>query len=69
LHYPNNYLNLPASNTKSGGKVITEKINYIHNNPVEEGLVFRPEDYVFSIARDYSAEHGLPDKVIVVDLV
>jgi REP element-mobilizing transposase RayT len=27
-------------------KVIQEKLNYIHYNPVEEGLVFRPEDYV-----------------------
>ncbi|WP_027470990.1 hypothetical protein [Saccharicrinis fermentans] len=26
-------------------KVIDEKINYIHINPVEEGLVFQPEDY------------------------
>ena len=26
-------------------KVIAEKINYIHYNPVEEGLVYRPEDY------------------------
>ncbi|HLW29518.1 MAG TPA: transposase [Brumimicrobium sp.] len=24
--------------------VITQKIRYIHNNPVEQGLVFRPED-------------------------
>ena len=28
-----------------------EKVNYIHNNPVEEGLVERPEDYVYSSAR------------------
>ena len=48
--------------------MITEKINYIHNNPVEEGLVFRPEDYVYRSARDYSGEHGLLDNVIVVDL-
>ena len=27
-------------------KVIDEKLNYIHNNPVEEGLVFRAEHYV-----------------------
>jgi len=27
-------------------KVIDEKIRYIHNNPVEEGLVFYPEDDV-----------------------
>jgi hypothetical protein len=43
-------------------------INYIHNNPVEEGLVFKPEDYVYSSARDYSGERGLLDNVIVVDL-
>jgi REP element-mobilizing transposase RayT len=49
-------------------KVITEKIRYIHNNPVEEGLVFRPEDYVYSSARDYSGEKGLLDNVIVLDL-
>lgn len=28
--------------------VIDQKINYIHMNPVEEGLVFRPEDYMYS---------------------
>ena len=49
-------------------KVITEKITYIHNNPVEEGLVFRPEDYVYSSARDYSGEKGLLNNVIVLDL-
>jgi len=49
-------------------KVIAEKINYIHYNPVEEGLVFRPEDYVYSSARDYSGEKGLLNDVIVLNL-
>ena len=49
-------------------KVIAEKIRYIHNNPVEEGLVFRPEDYVYSSARDYSGEKGLLDNVILLDI-
>ncbi len=49
-------------------KVLVEKIRYIHNNPVEEGLVFKPENYVYSSARDYSGEQGLLDNVIVVDL-
>ncbi len=49
-------------------KVIAEKINYIHYNPVEEGLVYRPEDYVYSSARDYSGEKGLLNNVIVLDL-
>ena len=46
-------------------KVIDEKINYIHNNPVDEGLVFRPEDYVYSSARDYSGEKGLLDVIVI----
>jgi REP element-mobilizing transposase RayT len=47
-------------------KVIDEKINYIHQNPVEEGLVFRAEDYLYSSAADYSGEKGLLDGIIVV---
>lgn len=47
-------------------KVIFEKINYVHNNPVEECLVAYPEDYLYSSARDYAGEKGLLDNVIVV---
>jgi len=32
---------------------------------VEEGLVFYPEDYVYSIARDYSGNKGILGGVIV----
>ena len=49
-------------------KVIQEKINYIHQNPVESGLVFKPEDYVYSSAVDYAGEKGLLDDVIVFRL-
>jgi putative transposase len=31
-----------------------EKLNYIHNNPVEGKLVNKPEDYMFSSARNYA---------------
>ena len=34
-------------------KVVRTKINYIHNNPLRKGLVERPEDYLYSIARNY----------------
>ena len=44
--------------------VIREKINYIHQNPVEEGLVYKAEDYVYSSARDYADEKGLLDNII-----
>ena len=40
-------------------KVIDEKIDYIHKNPVEAGLVFRAEDYIYSSAADYAGEKGL----------
>ncbi len=45
--------------------VIKEKIDYIHQNPVEEGLVFRPEDYLYSSAVDYAGEKGLLKDIII----
>jgi REP element-mobilizing transposase RayT len=30
-----------------------QKLNYIHNNPVESGIVEKAEDYLYSSARDY----------------
>jgi len=47
-------------------KVFDEKINYIHNNPVEAGLVSYPEDYVYSSARDYRGDKGILEGIIVV---
>ena len=46
-------------------KVIDQKLNYIHNNPVEEGFVFYPEDYMYSSAYDYAGGKGLLDIVII----
>ncbi len=34
-------------------KVIKQKIDYIHNNPVESGLVVNPEDWKYSSARNF----------------
>ena len=33
---------------------IKQKVNYIHNNPVEEKIVEKPEEYIFSSARNYA---------------
>ena len=33
---------------------IVQKMNYIHHNPVHEGIVFSPVDYVFSSATAYA---------------
>jgi putative transposase len=35
-------------------EVIDQKLEYIHNNPVEEGIVENPEDYFYSSARNYA---------------
>jgi hypothetical protein len=32
------------------------KTDYVHNNPIEEGLVYKPEDYVYSSAIDYAGQ-------------
>ena len=46
-------------------KVIDEKLNYVNQNPVAGGLVFRAEDYLYSSAKDYAGEEGLL-KVVVI---
>ena len=36
-----------------------QKLNYIHNNPVEAGIVYEPHDYIYSSAIDYCGGKGL----------
>jgi putative transposase len=38
---------------------IDQKIAYIHNNPVVAGLVEKPEEYIYSSAKNYCGEQGL----------
>lgn len=42
-----------------------QKLNYIHQNPVRAGIVFQPEDYVYSSAAQYA---GLTEYVFKVTL-
>ena len=46
---------------------IFQKINYIHNNPVEAGIVDKPEEYLYSSARNYfhTRKCGLLDVVFL----
>lgn len=46
---------------------VFQKINYIHNNPVEAGIVERPEHYLYSSAKDYfqTQKCGLLDVVFL----
>ncbi|MCH7406550.1 hypothetical protein [Belliella aquatica] len=45
---------------------LTRCLNYIHQNPVEAGIVLSPEEYLYSSAANYA---GLPDSLIEVILV
>ncbi|WP_299313042.1 transposase [uncultured Aquimarina sp.] len=38
-------------------KVIKQKIDYIHNNPVESGFVTNPIDWKYSSARNFQDDH------------
>tara|TARA_R110001592_G_scaffold178589_1_gene419717 strand:- start:1796 stop:2350 length:555 start_codon:yes stop_codon:yes gene_type:complete len=43
----------------SSNEVINQKTDYIHNNPVLEGVVAKAEDYLYSSAKNYCGEEGL----------
>jgi len=40
-------------------KVISQKLQYVHNNPVVEGIVAEPEHYLYSSAMDYAGRQGM----------
>lgn len=45
--------------------VVKQKVNYIHNNPVKEGLVTNPVDWKYSSARNYAGDQT----VLEIDLM
>jgi REP element-mobilizing transposase RayT len=44
---------------------IEQKIDYIHNNPVRSGIVVKPEDYLYSSARNYAELDGVLNVTLV----
>ena len=40
-------------------KMMDQRLNYIHNNPIEQGIVFNAFDYIYSSAIDYTDGSGL----------
>jgi REP element-mobilizing transposase RayT len=48
----------------NSNKFFNEKLEYIHNNPVEELIVERPEDYFFSSARNYAGLNNYLEVVL-----
>ena len=50
-------------------RILHQKLDYIHYNPVVAGIVEKPEDYLYSSARDYCGLPGLIDIILVDPLV
>ena len=42
-------------------EMLSQKLDYIHDNPVKAGFVAEPQDYLYSSARDYAGMKGLLD--------
>ena len=40
-------------------QMLTQKVEYIHNNPVKRGYVERAEHWRYSSAKDYCGQQGL----------
>ncbi len=49
-------------------KVIRQKLNYIHWNPVVAKIVAKPEHYLFSSASNYVYGSGLLDVIVMDDI-
>jgi putative transposase len=50
-------------------KILHQKLDFIHYNPLVAGLVEKPEDYLYSSARDYYGMPGLMDIIVVEPLM
>lgn len=42
-------------------KMLDERLNYLHQNPVEAGIVLYEANYVYSSSKDYANQKGLLD--------
>ena len=50
----------------TSNEFIYQKLDYIHNNPVEAGIVLSPEEHLYSSVINYA---GRPEKLIDVILI
>ena len=49
----------------SDNVILSQKLDYIHENPVKAEIVILPEEYLHSSARDYMGTKGLLDVVLL----
>ena len=45
-------------------RMMEDRLNYLHQNPVEQGIVSTPEYYIYSSAQDYAGDKGPIDRII-----
>ncbi len=45
--------------------IMKQKLDYVHNNPVIEGIVEEPYEYVYSSAKNYAGMKGLIDVILL----
>ena len=47
-----------------------QKLNYLHNNPVEAGFIEKPEDWLYSSAKDYyNGRKGMIDILLIDPMI
>lgn len=49
----------------SDNQIMQQTLDYLHNNPVAAGFVFKPEEYVYSSCSTYAGEMGLLDIIYI----
>ncbi len=49
----------------SNNRMIKQRLNYLHRNPVKAGLVDRPQDWRYSSAKNYAGSGGLLDLELI----
>ncbi len=47
-------------------EIMSQKLDYIHQNPVKEGVVLNPEDFYYSSARSYA---GYKDGLLAIKFI
>jgi hypothetical protein len=45
--------------------LLNQKLNYIHQNPVEADFIREPEDYSYNSAADYAGLKGLVNVILL----
>ncbi|WP_192822208.1 transposase [Rufibacter sp. LB8] len=49
----------------STNALLAQKLDYVHQNPVKEGWVEEPEQYLYSSAKDYAGLKGLVPVILI----